>query len=67
MKGIGFMPKKPILLDFTGYACVNCRKMKMILFGLILILKILQNEVVLISLYVDDKEKYKSEQYVSKR
>jgi thiol:disulfide interchange protein DsbD len=48
--------KKPILLDFTGYACVNCKKMEDFVWSDPAILKILQNEVVLISLYVDDKE-----------
>jgi thiol:disulfide interchange protein DsbD len=58
--------KKPILLDFTGYACVNCRKMEDFVWSDPAILKI-QNEVVLISLYVDDKRELpKSEQYVSK-
>jgi thiol:disulfide interchange protein DsbD len=46
---------KPILLDFTGYACVNCRKMENNVWSDPRILKILKNEVVLISLYVDDK------------
>ena len=59
--------KKPILLDFTGYACVNCRKMEDFVWSDPAILKILQNEVVLISLYVDDKRELpESEQYVSK-
>jgi thiol:disulfide interchange protein DsbD len=46
---------KPILLDFTGYACVNCRKMENNVWSDPRILTILKNEVVLISLYVDDK------------
>jgi thiol:disulfide interchange protein DsbD len=46
---------KPILLDFTGYACVNCRKMENNVWSDPRILNILKNEVVLISLYVDDK------------
>ncbi len=46
---------KPILLDFTGYACVNCRKMENNVWSDPRILSILKNEVVLISLYVDDK------------
>ncbi len=58
---------KPILLDFTGYACVNCRKMENNVWSDERILKILNNEVVLISLYVDDKrEMPKSEQFISK-
>ena len=58
---------KPILLDFTGYACVNCRKMEDYVWSQPKILSILQKEVVLISLYVDSKKELpKSEQYVSK-
>ncbi|MCD0466111.1 cytochrome c biogenesis protein CcdA [Flavobacterium sp. ENC] len=46
---------KPIMLDFTGYACVNCRKMENNVWSDERILPILKNDVVLISLYVDDK------------
>jgi thiol:disulfide interchange protein DsbD len=47
--------KKPIMLDFTGYACVNCRKMENNVWSDEKVLPILKKEVVLISLYVDDK------------
>ena len=47
--------KKPIMLDFTGRACVNCRKMENNVWSDPTILPILKNDVVLISLYVDDK------------
>ena len=46
---------KPIMLDFTGYACVNCRKMENNVWSDPKILKILNNNVVVISLFVDDK------------
>lgn len=46
---------KPVMLDFTGYACVNCRKMEQQVWPKEQILAILKNDVVLISLYVDDK------------
>ena len=46
---------KPVMLDFTGYACVNCRKMEQQVWPKEQILSILKNDVVLISLYVDDK------------
>ena len=46
---------KPIMLDFTGYACVNCRKMENNVWSEPAILSILKNDVVIISLYVDDK------------
>ncbi|RXR17337.1 thioredoxin family protein [Flavobacterium amnicola] len=58
---------KPVLLDFTGHACVNCRKMEDYVWSKPEILSILKNELVLISLYVDDKRELPAnEQYVSK-
>jgi thiol:disulfide interchange protein len=58
---------KPIMLDFTGFACVNCRKMEINVWSDEKVLYHLKNDVVLISLYVDDKRELpKSEQYVSK-
>ena len=58
---------KPIMLDFTGYACVNCRKMENNVWSDDRILSVLKNDVVLISLYVDDKRDLpKNEQFVSK-
>ena len=58
---------KPVMLDFTGYACVNCRKMENNVWSDNRILSILKNEVVLISLYVDDKRDLPvSEQFISK-
>lgn len=67
-KGIEFAKKagKPVLLDFTGYACVNCRKMEELVWSDPKVLGILKNEIVLISLYVDDKKELpENEQYVS--
>ena len=58
---------KPILLDFTGYACVNCRKMENNVWSDQDVLKILKNDIVLISLYVDDKRDLpKNKQFKSK-
>jgi thiol:disulfide interchange protein len=68
-KGLAYakLVNKPIMLDFTGYACVNCRKMENNVWSDAMILPILNNEVVLISLYVDDKRDLpKSEQFISK-
>lgn len=57
---------KPIMLDFTGYACVNCRKMENNVWSDKDILPMLNNELVLISLYVDDKRDLpKEEQFTS--
>ena len=68
-KGFAYAKKvnKPVMLDFTGYACVNCRKMENNVWSDERVLKILKNDVVLISLYVDDKRELpKNEQFVSK-
>ncbi|MGI9551493.1 MAG: protein-disulfide reductase DsbD family protein, partial [Aurantibacter sp.] len=47
---------KPILLDFTGWACVNCRKMEENVWSEPDIYPILKEDYVLISLYVDDRK-----------
>ena len=68
--GIEYAKKvnKPILLDFTGFACVNCRKMEEHIWPLSSVDKIIRNEYVLISLYVDDKKLLpKEEQVLVKR
>ena len=55
---------KPIMLDFTGWACVNCRKMEEQVWSQSKIYKILKEEYIIISLYVDDrKELPKEEQF----
>ena len=48
---------KPILIDFTGWACVNCRKMEENVWSDKEVYEILDNEIVLTSLYVDDRKK----------
>jgi len=66
--GLAYAKKigKPILIDFTGHACVNCRKMEERVWSEPEIFNKLNNDVVLISLYVDDKRDLpKDEQYVS--
>jgi thiol:disulfide interchange protein len=47
---------KPIMLDFTGWACVNCRKMEEHVWSEPEIFKVINEEYVLISLYVDDRK-----------
>lgn len=67
--GLAYAKKvgKPILLDFTGHACVNCRKMEDFVWSKPEILSILKDQVVLVSLFVDDKRELpKEEQYISK-
>lgn len=46
---------KPVLIDFTGHACVNCRKMEAVVWSEPEVLTIIRDEYVLIQLYVDDK------------
>lgn len=67
--GLAYAKKvnKPVLLDFTGDACANCRKMEDNVWSDPAVLKILKEKVVLISLYCDRKiELPKDKQYVSK-
>ncbi|MGB1391536.1 MAG: protein-disulfide reductase DsbD family protein [Flavobacteriaceae bacterium] len=47
---------KPILLDFTGWACVNCRKVEENVWSNPAIYKLLKEDYILISLYVDDRK-----------
>lgn len=46
---------KPLLIDFTGWACVNCRKMEASVWTNPEVEKRLREDVILVSLYVDDK------------
>ena len=46
---------KPVLIDFTGFGCVNCRKMEAAVWTDPTVSKILEEDYVLISLFVDDK------------
>ncbi|NNL15703.1 MAG: DUF255 domain-containing protein [Flavobacteriaceae bacterium] len=46
---------KPIMLDFTGWACVNCRKMEEQVWSKDKVYSILENDYIIISLYVDDR------------
>ncbi len=54
--------KKPILLDFTGWACVNCRKMEENVWSEPDVYPILKEDYVLISLYIDDRKELPSEE-----
>jgi thiol:disulfide interchange protein DsbD len=48
---------KPVIIDFTGFGCVNCRKMEAAVWTDARVKDLLENDYVLISLYVDDKTK----------
>ena len=56
-EGLAYAKKvnKPVMIDFTGKTCVNCRRMEEKVWSLPQILPILKGEIVLISLYVDDR------------
>ncbi len=47
--------RKPVFIDFTGYGCVNCRKMEAAVFTDSRVRDILRNEFVVARLYVDDR------------
>ena len=48
---------KPVMLDFTGYGCVNCRKMELAVWTDPRVSRLLNEDYVLITLYVDEKAK----------
>jgi hypothetical protein len=61
-EGMAYAKKaaKPVLLDFTGHGCVNCRKMENAVWIDQNVKQIIDNDYVLISLYVDEKLPYPS-------
>ncbi|CAL2077266.1 thioredoxin:protein disulfide reductase [Tenacibaculum sp. 190524A05c] len=65
-EGLAYAKKenKPIMLDFTGYACVNCRKMEEHVWPIQKVDNVLRNDYVLISLYVDDKKELPKEEQI---
>jgi len=67
-QGLAYAKKvnKPVMLDFTGYACVNCRKMENNVWTDPQVHQILKDSLIIISLYVDDKRELpENEQYIS--
>ncbi|MEO7175924.1 MAG: cytochrome c biogenesis protein CcdA [Saprospiraceae bacterium] len=65
-EGIAFAKKvkKPIMIDFTGHACVNCRKMEEHVWPEKEVYSKIKNDYVLISLYVDEKIELPADQQV---
>lgn len=65
-EGLAYARKvnKPIMIDFTGHACVNCRKMEEHVWPTPQVHKYLSNDYVLISLYVDEKIELPEDQQV---
>ena len=53
---------KPIMLDFTGWACVNCRKMEEQVWSKDKVYSLLNEEFIIISLYVDDRRELPKEE-----
>ncbi|PKH50480.1 thiol:disulfide interchange protein [Tenacibaculum sp. Bg11-29] len=68
-KGLAYAKKvgKPVMIDFTGHACVNCRKMEQNVWVKPKVLNVLKNKVVLISLYVDDKRALDDDEIVDSK
>lgn len=58
---------KPLMIDFTGWACINCRKMEEQVWTDPEVDKHIRNEVVLVSLYVDDKTELPADQQTVKK
>ncbi len=56
---------KPILLDFKGHACVNCKVMEKTVWSDPEVLKRLRNDYTIIALYVDDKTKLPESEWVT--
>ncbi|HEV3411272.1 MAG TPA: cytochrome c biogenesis protein CcdA [Puia sp.] len=56
---------KPILIDFTGWACVNCRKMEENVWPKRGVKELIKNDYILVSLYVDDRKRLPDDQQFS--
>ena len=56
---------KPLFVDFTGHACVNCRKMEEQVWGEQGVIDKMRNDVVIASLYVDDKRELPADQQIT--
>ena len=53
---------KPIMVDFTGYGCVNCRKMEQFVWSAPGVEQTIEEEFILVSLYVDDRQELPKEE-----
>jgi thiol:disulfide interchange protein len=56
---------KPVFIDFTGHGCVNCREMEANVWSDPKVLSLLQNEFVIIALYVDDKTELPENEWIT--
>jgi thiol:disulfide interchange protein DsbD len=57
--------QKPIFIDFTGHGCVNCREMEARVWSHPQVLKYLQNDFVVVALYVDDKTELPEAEWIT--
>jgi len=55
---------KPIFIDFTGHACVNCREMEANVWSDPKVLEMLRNDYIVTALYVDDKKRLPEEEWI---
>ncbi|HMM11715.1 MAG TPA: protein-disulfide reductase DsbD family protein [Bacteroidales bacterium] len=56
---------KPVFIDFTGHGCVNCREMEANVWSDPRVIQLLQDEFVIIALYVDDKTSLPESEWVT--
>lgn len=61
------LEKKPLMIDFTGHSCANCRKMERSVLNDPDVIKAFQDHFVVVSLYVDDKFRLPEEEWVASK
>lgn len=59
--------KKPLMIDFTGHSCANCRKMEKEVLSDAAVMGRLQKDFVVVSLYVDDKFRLPAEEWITSK
>jgi thiol:disulfide interchange protein len=59
--------KKPLFIDFTGHGCTNCREMEAVVWSDPQVLQRLQNDFVIVALYVDDKTELPESQWFTSK
>ena len=59
--------KKPLMIDFTGHSCANCRKMEKEVLSDPAVMTVLQKDFVVVSLYVDDKFRLPVEEWITSK
>ncbi len=59
--------KKPLMIDFTGHSCANCRKMEKEVLSDAAVMSRLQKDFVVVSLYVDDKFRLPAEEWITSK